>query len=209
MNIAIVGIGYVGLVSGSFFAEMIKYATNSMLATRISFMNNIANFCEFVGAVVNMVRKGFGSDTHIGAKFLYSDCGYDGSCFPKGMKALIKTVEKNGYNIGVLRAIEDVNEYQKMLLFHKLAKCFGVEVNLKGKIIAMWGLAFKSETDDMYEALLDTNALLLVTEWKQFRMPSFGVMIKSMKNTFIIDGRNIYDAREFAKVGFECSAIGG
>jgi UDPglucose 6-dehydrogenase len=124
------------------------------------------------------------------------------------MKALIKTVEKNGYNIGVLRAIEDVNEYQKMLLFHKLAKCFGGEVNLKGKIIAMWGLAFKSETDDMYEALLDTNALFLVTEWKQFCMPSFGVMIKSMKNTFIIDGRNIYDAREFAKVGFECSVIG-
>lgn len=233
-------------------AEMIKYAANSMLATRISFMNDIANLCELVGADVNMVRKGIGSDTRIGSKFLYPGCGYGGSCFPKDVKALIKTAEKNGYKMSVLKAVEDVNEYQKTVLFRKLAKRFGGEVNLKGRTIAMWGLAFKPETDDMreatalvlidlltkagatvrvydpvamneckrrvgdvvtycndmYEALLDADALLLVTEWKQFRMPSFGVMKKSMKNALIIDGRNIYDAKELAEAGFEYSAIG-
>ena len=249
-------------------AEMIKYAANSMLATRISFMNDIANLCELVGADVNMVRKGIGSDTRIGSKFLYPGCGYGGSCFPKDVKALIKTAEKNGYKMGVLKAVEEVNEYQKTVLFNKLAKRFGGAENLKGKTIAMWGLAFKPETDDMreatalvlidlltkagatvrvfdpvamneckrrmaakeeaekaagnaagtaaqivycndmYEALLDADALLLVTEWKQFRMPSFGVMKKSMKNALIIDGRNIYDAKELAKAGFEYSAIG-
>ena len=249
-------------------AEMIKYAANSMLATRISFMNDIANLCELVGADVNMVRKGIGSDTRIGSKFLYPGCGYGGSCFPKDVKALIKTAEKNGYKMGVLKAVEEVNEYQKTVLFNKLAKRFGGEANLKGKTIAMWGLAFKPETDDMreatalvlidlltkagatvrvfdpvamneckrrmaakeeaekaagnaagtaaqivycndmYEALLDADALLLVTEWKQFRMPSFGVMKKSMKNALIIDGRNIYDAKELAEAGFEYSAIG-
>ena len=242
-------------------AEMIKYAANSMLATRISFMNDIANLCELVGADVNMVRKGIGSDTRIGSKFLYPGCGYGGSCFPKDVKALIKTAEKNGYKMGVLKAVEEVNEYQKTVLFNKLAKRFGGEANLKGKTIAMWGLAFKPETDDMreatalvlidklvkagatvrvydpvamneckrrmaarddaaaiakqivycndmYEALLDADALLLVTEWKQFRMPSFGVMKKSMKNALIIDGRNIYDAKELADAGFEYSAIG-
>ncbi len=233
-------------------AEMIKYAANSMLATRISFMNDIANLCELVGADVNMVRKGIGSDTRIGSKFLYPGCGYGGSCFPKDVKALIKTAEKNGYKMSVLKAVEDVNEYQKTVLFNKLVKRFGGEANLKGKTIAMWGLAFKPETDDMreatalvlidkltkagaivrvydpvamneckrrvgnivtycsdmYEALLDADALLLVTEWKQFRMPSFGVMKKSMKNALIIDGRNIYDAKELADAGFEYSAIG-
>ena len=242
-------------------AEMIKYAANSMLATRISFMNDIANLCELVGADVNMVRKGIGSDTRIGSKFLYPGCGYGGSCFPKDVKALIKTAEKNGYKMGVLKAVEEVNEYQKTVLFNKLAKRFGGEANLKGKTIAMWGLAFKPETDDMreatalvlidklvkagaivrvydpvamneckrrmaaredaaaiesqivycndmYEAVLDADALLLVTEWKQFRMPSFGVMKKSMKNALIIDGRNIYDAKELADAGFEYSAIG-
>jgi len=231
---------------------MIKYAANSMLATRISFMNDIANFCELVGADVNMVRKGIGSDTRIGSKFLYPGCGYDGSCFPKDVKALIKTAEKNGYKMGVLKAVEEVNEYQKTVLFNKLVKRFGGEANLKGKTIAMWVLAFKPETDDMreatalvlidkltkagatvrvfdpvaineckrrvgdivtycndmYEALLDADALLLVTEWKQFRMPSFGVMKKSMKNALIIDGRNIYDPKELAEAGFEYSAIG-
>lgn len=241
-------------------AEMIKYAANSMLATRISFMNDIANLCELVGADVNMVRKGIGSDTRIGSKFLYPGCGYGGSCFPKDVKALIKTAEKNGYKMGVLKAVEEVNEYQKTVLFNKLNKRFNG--NLKGKTIAMWGLAFKPETDDMreatalvlidlllkagatirvydpvamneckrrmsanvipdpdressiiycndmYEALLDADALLLVTEWKQFRMPSFGVMKKSMKNPLIIDGRNIYDAKELAENGFEYSAIG-
>lgn len=247
-------------------AEMIKYAANSMLATRISFMNDIANLCELVGADVNMVRKGIGSDTRIGSKFLYPGCGYGGSCFPKDVKALIKTAEKNGYKMGVLKAVEEVNEYQKTVLFNKLNKRFNGD--LKGKTIAMWGLAFKPETDDMreatalvlidlllkagasirvydpvamdeckrrmslvsetktsswtpvggigsmtycndmYEAVLDADALLLVTEWKQFRMPSFGVMKKSMKNAIIIDGRNIYDAKELAEAGFEYSAIG-
>lgn len=239
-------------------AEMIKYAANSMLATRISFMNDIANLCELVGADVNMVRKGIGSDTRIGSKFLYPGCGYGGSCFPKDVKALIKTAEKNGYKMGVLKAVEEVNEFQKTVLFNKLNKRFNGD--LKGKTIAMWGLAFKPETDDMreatalvlidlllkagatikvcdpvameeckrrmsnrhpeqsegsitycndmYEALLDTDALLLVTEWKQFRMPSFGVMKKSMKNAIIIDGRNIYDAKELAEAGFEYNAIG-
>ena len=245
-------------------AEMIKYAANSMLATRISFMNDIANLCELVGADVNMVRKGIGSDTRIGSKFLYPGCGYGGSCFPKDVKALIKTAEKNGYKMGVLKAVEEVNEYQKTVLFNKLNKRFNGD--LKGKTIAMWGLAFKPETDDMreatalvlidlllkaganirvydpvameeckrrmsvarhserseessdvpaitycndmYEAVLDADALLLVTEWKQFRMPSFGVMKKSMKNSIIIDGRNIYDAKELAEAGFEYSAIG-
>ena len=233
-------------------AEMIKYTANAMLATRISFMNDIANLCELVGADVNMVRKGIGSDTRIGSKFLYPGCGYGGSCFPKDVKALIKTAEKNGYKMSVLKAVEEVNEYQKTVLFNKLAKRFGGEANLKGKTIAMWGLAFKPETDDMreatalvlidklvkagatvrvydpvamneckrrvgdivtycndmYEALLDADALLLVTEWKQFRMPSFGVMKKSMKNALIIDGRNIYDPKELAEAGFEYSAIG-
>ena len=233
-------------------AEMIKYAANSMLATRISFMNDIANLCELVGADVNMVRKGIGSDTRIGSKFLYPGCGYGGSCFPKDVKALIKTAEKNGYKMSVLKAVEDVNEYQKTVLFKKLAKRFGGAENLKDKTIAMWGLAFKPETDDMreatalvlidlltkagatvrvydpvamneckrrvgnivtycndmYETLLDADALLLVTEWKQFRMPSFGVMKKSMRNALIIDGRNIYDAKELAEAGFEYSAIG-
>ncbi len=247
-------------------AEMIKYAANSMLATRISFMNDIANLCELVGADVNMVRQGIGSDSRIGSKFLYPGCGYGGSCFPKDVKALIKTAEKNGYNMGVLKAVEGVNEYQKTVLFKKLAKRFGGEQNLKGKTIAMWGLAFKPETDDMreatalvlldlllkagvtvkvfdpvampecqrrmsviasdstviaseakqsllycndmYEAVLDADALLLVTEWKQFRMPSFGVMKKSMKNALIIDGRNIYDADEVKAAGFEYECIG-
>ena len=240
-------------------AEMIKYAANSMLATRISFMNDIANLCELVGADVNMVRKGIGSDTRIGSKFLYPGCGYGGSCFPKDVKALIKTAEKNGYKMGVLKAVEEVNEFQKTVLFNKLNKRFNGD--LKGKTIAMWGLAFKPETDDMreatalvlidlllkaganirvydpvamdeckrrmankapelaegpsivycndmYEAVLDADALFLVTEWKQFRMPSFGVMKKSMKNAIIIDGRNIYDAKELAEAGFEYSAIG-
>ena len=133
-------------------AEMIKYAANSMLATRISFMNDIANLCELVGADVNMVRKGIGSDTRIGSKFLYPGCGYGGSCFPKDVKALIKTAEKNGYKMSVLKAVEDVNEYQKTVLFKKLAKRFGGAENLNDKTIAMWGLAFKPETDDMREA---------------------------------------------------------
>lgn len=231
-------------------AEMIKYAANSMLATRISFMNDIANLCELVGADVNMVRKGIGSDARIGSKFLYPGCGYGGSCFPKDVKALIKTAEKNGYNMSVLKAVEQVNENQKHVLFNKLSKYYGG--NLKGKTIAMWGLAFKPETDDMreatslvtinllleagctvrvydpvamnecrrrigdkvfyakdmYDAVLDADALLMLTEWKQFRLPSWGVVNKSMKNPLIIDGRNIYDAEELKQNGFEYYCIG-
>ncbi|MFI3297660.1 MAG: UDP-glucose/GDP-mannose dehydrogenase family protein, partial [bacterium] len=216
-------------------AEMIKYAANSMLATRISFMNDIANLCEIVGADVNMVRKGIGSDSRIGGKFLYPGCGYGGSCFPKDVKALIKTAEKSGYKMSVLKAVEEVNDNQKSVLFNKLLNCYNGE--LKGKTIAIWGLAFKPDTDDMreatsivtiklllesgckirvydpvamnecrriigdiveyatdmYDATLNADALLLVTEWKQFRLPSWGVLHKSMNMALIIDGRNIYD----------------
>ena len=220
-------------------AEMIKYAANSMLATRISFMNDIANLCELVGADVNMVRKGIGSDSRIGSKFLYPGCGYGGSCFPKDVKALIKTAEKNGYSMGVLKAVEEVNENQKYVLFNKLYRYYNGELN--GKAIALWGLAFKPETDDMreatgciikvydpvamneckrkigeaviyatdmYDAVLDADALLILTEWKQFRLPSWGVVGKSMKKCLVIDGRNIYDAEEMKGNGFEYYCIG-
>lgn len=231
-------------------AEMIKYAANSMLATRISFMNDIANLCELVGADVNMVRKGIGTDSRIGSKFLYPGCGYGGSCFPKDVKALIKTSEKYGYEMKVLKAVEEVNESQKNVLFNKLSKHYGGD--LKGKTIALWGLAFKPETDDMreatalviiqllldagckvqvfdpvameeckrrvgdkvvyskdmYEAVLDADALLLLTEWKQFRIPSWGVVEKAMKDKLVIDGRNIYDPAEMASLGFSYYCIG-
>ena len=231
-------------------AEMIKYAANSMLATRISFMNDIANLCELVGADVNMVRKGIGTDTRIGKKFLYAGCGYGGSCFPKDVKALIKTAQKVGYDMEVLQAVESVNEKQKSILFNKLMKHFNGDI--KGKTIAIWGLAFKPETDDMreapalvlidkiisagasvkvydpiampeckrrigdkvvyckdmYEAVVDVDTLLLVTEWKEFRMPSLEVLNKTMKNKVIIDGRNIYDAKEMVESGFDYYKIG-
>ena len=231
-------------------AEMIKYAANSMLATRISFMNDIANLCELVGADVNMVRKGIGSDTRIGRKFLYPGCGYGGSCFPKDVKALIKTAQKAGYDMQVLRAVEAVNERQKSILFDKLSCHYSGE--LKGKTIAMWGLSFKPETDDMreapalvlidkltaagcrvkvydpiamnecrrrigdkveyctdmYEAVVDADALLLVTEWNQFRMPSLPVLKKAMNSYVIIDGRNIYDAEYLTDNGFTYYKIG-
>ena len=232
-------------------AEMIKYAANSMLATRISFMNDIANLCELVGADVNMVRKGIGADTRIGKKFLYPGCGYGGSCFPKDVKALIKTAEKNGYPMRVLKAVEEVNEKQQEILFDKLYMHF--DGKLKGRTIAMWGLAFKPETDDMreapalvlieklkeagakvkvydpvamdecrrrlgddavlycgdmYEAALDADALLLVTEWNQFRMPSLPVLKRTMSNPLIIDGRNIYDREYLEENGFSYTCIG-
>ena len=231
-------------------AEMIKYAANSMLATRISFMNDIANLCELVGADVNMVRTGIGSDTRIGSKFLYPGCGYGGSCFPKDVKALIKTAEQYGYPMQVLRAVEDVNERQKSIMFQKLYNYYGGA--LKGKTIAIWGLAFKAETDDMreatslvtiqklleagclvrvydpvamdecrrrigdkveyavdmYGATLNADALLVITEWKQFRLPSWGVIHKSMNHPLVIDGRNVYDAQELKNLGFEYSCIG-
>ena len=231
-------------------AEMIKYAANAMLATRISFMNDIANLCELVGADVNMVRKGIGSDTRIGSKFLYPGCGYGGSCFPKDVKALIKTAEKNGYNMRVLKAVEEVNELQKSVLFDKLNHFY--DGNLKGKVITLWGLSFKPETDDMreatslviidlllkigckirvydpvameeckrrignvveyaidmYDATLNSDALLLLTEWKQFRLPNWGVVMKSMNSPAVFDGRNIYDAQELAGQGFDYFCIG-
>ncbi|MBR5463924.1 MAG: UDP-glucose/GDP-mannose dehydrogenase family protein [Butyricimonas sp.] len=231
-------------------AEMIKYAANSMLATRISFMNDIANLCELVGANVNMVRKGIGSDSRIGTKFLYPGCGYGGSCFPKDVKALIKTAEQNGYEMRVLKSVEEVNEKQKTVLFDKFLKHFNGDV--KGRIVAIWGLSFKPETDDMreapslilidlllekgvtvkvydpiamdeckrrvgdrviyckdmYDATVDADALMLVTEWKEFRMPSWGVLNKSMVNHVVIDGRNIYDREEIERMGFTYYKIG-
>lgn len=232
-------------------AEMIKYAANAMLATRISFMNDIANLCEIVGADVNMVRKGIGSDARIGAKFLYAGCGYGGSCFPKDVKALIKTAKKNGYDMRILQAVEDVNERQKNVLFDKLIKYYGGDV--KDKTIAVWGLAFKPKTDDMreapslvlidkileaggkvrvydpvameearhlkleetvvyakdiYDATLDADAILMVTEWNEFRLPTWEVIKKTMKTPVVFDGRNIYNKEEMNAIGFEYFGIG-
>ena len=231
-------------------AEMIKYAANSMLATRISFMNDMANLCELVGADINMVRKGIGTDSRIGKKFLYAGCGYGGSCFPKDVKALIKTAEQNGYEMQVLKAVENVNEKQKSILFDKFMKHFAGEV--KGKIVAMWGLSFKPETDDMreapalvlidlllnagvcvkvydpiamdeckrrigdkviyckdmYDATVDADTLMLVTEWKEFRMPSWNVLKKAMRGYVVVDGRNIYDGKELKENGFNYYKIG-
>lgn len=231
-------------------AEMTKYAANSMLATRISFMNDIANLCELVGADANMVRSGIGSDSRIGRKFLYPGCGYGGSCFPKDVKALIRTAEENGYEMRVLKMVEEVNELQKDILYRKLLKYYQGE--LKGKTVAIWGLAFKPETDDMreapalvlidkllqagchvrvydpiamdearrrigdtvyyacdmYDALLNADALLLVTEWKAFRLPAWGVMKRTMNQSVIFDGRNIYDAAELKEMGIIYHCIG-
>ena len=231
-------------------AEMTKYAANAMLATRISFMNDIANLCEIVGADVNMVRKGIGTDERIGHHFLYPGCGYGASCFPKDVKALVKTASDHGYPMRILQAVEAVNESQKSILFRKLEHYF--QGDLKGKRIAVWGLAFKPETDDMreapslvviqkliesgcqvtaydpvaipesrrrigdavryakdiYDAVVDADALLLVTEWKEFRMPSWAAIKKLMANPLVVDGRNIYDPKEMEEYGFEYHCIG-
>lgn len=231
-------------------AEMTKYAANAMLATRISFMNDIANLCERVGADVECVRKGIGSDTRIGKHFLYAGCGYGGSCFPKDVKALLHTGKENGYTMRVIEAVEEVNETQKSIVFEKVNKLFNND--LKGKIVAIWGLAFKPDTDDMreapaleviarllaagavvkvydpvamaecrrriddfviyaqdmYEAVIDADALLLLTEWKQFRIPSWSVIHKVMKSHVVVDGRNIYDGEELKELGFTYSRIG-
>lgn len=232
-------------------AEMTKYAANSMLATRISFMNDIANLCELVGADVNKVRAGIGSDTRIGRKFLYAGCGYGGSCFPKDVKALIKTADDNGYSLEVLKAVERVNERQKGVMFEKLKRSFNGE-SLAGKKIALWGLAFKPETDDMrestalvvikklldegcivtaydpeamkeckriigdsiiycndmYEAVNGADALLLLTEWKEFRLPDWEAIGRSMNRKLVLDGRNIYDKEDLNEHGFEYHSIG-
>ncbi|TGE04317.1 UDP-glucose dehydrogenase family protein [Hymenobacter fodinae] len=231
-------------------AEMTKYAANSMLATKISFMNDIANLCEIMGADVNMVRKGIGSDARIGTKFIYPGIGYGGSCFPKDVKALIKTAAENGYEMQVLKAVESVNEAQKSVLFNKVTEHFGGE--LQGKKFAVWGLSFKPKTDDMreapslviidklleqgatvagydpvampearhtlgdrityakdpFEALIDADALLVVTEWPEFRSPNFGVVGRLMKDKVIFDGRNIYEPQQMQEAGFIYHCIG-
>lgn len=231
-------------------AEMIKYAANAMLATRISFMNDIANLCEIVGADVTMVRKGIGADARIGAKFLYAGCGYGGSCFPKDVKALIKTAKKHNYDMRILEAVEEVNESQKNILFDKLMKYYNGDI--KDKTIAVWGLAFKPKTDDMreapalvlidkilkaggkvrtydpvampeakhtlgdtvvyakdaYDATLDADAILMVTEWNEFRLPAWNVIKKTMKKSVVFDGRNIYNKEEMNEIGFDYFGIG-
>ena len=231
-------------------AEMTKYTANSMLATKISFMNEIANLCEIMGADVNMVRKGIGSDARIGNKFIYPGIGYGGSCFPKDVKALIKTAADNGYEMKILQAVEDVNEFQKTVLFTKLTNRF--QGKIEGKTIAMWGLSFKPNTDDMreapslaliksiieaggivqaydpvamnearhvlgdsikyydneYEVLENADALLIVTEWIDFRSPDFVRIKDTLKNPIVFDGRNIFDTKDMNALGFEHYGIG-
>ena len=231
-------------------AELTKYTANSMLATKISFMNDIANLCEIVGADVDMVRKGIGSDTRIGHKFIYPGVGYGGSCFPKDVKALIKTAGENNYDLRVLQAVEEVNYTQKQVLFGKINTHF--KQNLAGKKFAMWGLAFKPNTDDMreapalvvidqlveagasvvaydpvaveetkrrigdkityvddpYEALIDADALLLLTEWSEFRIPRYRIMEKLLKNKLVFDGRNVFDPVEMKEFGYTYYGIG-
>lgn len=231
-------------------AEMTKYAANSMLATKISFMNDIANLCEIVGADVNNVRRGIGSDSRIGNKFIYPGTGYGGSCFPKDVQALIKTAEQKGHPLEILKSVESVNNRQKSVLYKKLMSHF--DGDLKGKKIAIWGLSFKPNTDDMreapslviiekllsegvnvvaydpvaaeechrrigdsieyakdqYEALIDADALLIVTEWSEFKVPNFKVMEKLMKEKLIFDGRNIYDLSEMRDQGYTYYSIG-
>ena len=231
-------------------SEMTKYASNAMLATRISFMNDIANLCELVGADVNMVRTGMGSDSRIGRSFLYPGCGYGGSCFPKDIRAIIKVGELAGYEMKVIKAVEDVNNKQKTILFNKFNSYYNGDI--KDKTVAVWGLAFKPETDDMrdapsltlieslleagvnvraydpaamkeaqkylnsriyyskdiYDAANEADALIVPTEWKEFRLPSWSILKKIMNNHLIIDGRNIYNKEELASHGFEYRGIG-
>jgi len=231
-------------------AEMTKYAANSMLATKISFMNDIANLCEIVGADVNMVRKGIGSDTRIGHKFIYPGAGYGGSCFPKDVKALIKTADENHHSLAILKAVEEVNENQKTVVFNKIKHHF--KGDLKGKTIAIWGLSFKPQTDDMreapslviidnlikegaqikaydpvamhecqriigdsieygkdmYDILVDADALVLITEWPEFRVLNYKVLGKLLKDKVIFDGRNIYEPAEMKEFGYKYYSIG-
>ncbi|MDA8886029.1 UDP-glucose/GDP-mannose dehydrogenase family protein [Bacteroidia bacterium] len=231
-------------------AEMTKYAANAMLATRISFMNDIANLCEIMGADVNAVRKGIGSDPRIGSRFIYAGIGYGGSCFPKDVKALIKTGAQNDYRMRILESVEEVNDEQKSVLFNKIVNSIGSD--LSGKTFAMWGLSFKPNTDDMreapslvlidkilnaggkvvaydpvsmpetkhmigdkieyvddqYSALDNAEALLIVTEWSEFKIPDFDEFEKRLKNKLVFDGRNIYDKKEMREMGYEYHCIG-
>ncbi len=231
-------------------AELTKYAANAMLATRISFMNEIANLCEIVGADVNSVRKGIGSDSRIGNKFIYPGIGFGGSCFPKDLKALIKTSDKSGYSMEIIKAAERVNNMQKSIISKKILQHFRDDV--KGKIFALWGLSFKPNTDDMreapslviiddlvsngamikaydpaamkearkitgdrieysrdmYEAVIDSDALILATEWPEFRVPNYKVLSRLMKQKIIFDGRNIYEPSEMKEYGFTYYPIG-
>ena len=231
-------------------AEMTKYAANSMLATRISFMNDIANLCELVGADVEAVKKGIGSDSRIGKKFLNAGCGYGGSCFPKDVKALIRTGEGYGYRMEVLKAVEQVNERQKHVLFDKIQRYY--QGNLKGKHFGLWGLSFKPATDDMreapslvlieqlleagatvkaydpvamaegrrrlgnriayaanmYEALTAADAMIVVTEWQEFKVPKFTYIERALKEKVIFDGRNIYNPEQMKEFGYVYFGIG-
>lgn len=231
-------------------SEMTKYAANSMLATKISFINDIANLCEIVGADINLVRKGIGSDSRIGHRFLYPGVGYGGSCFPKDVQALVKTAKSYDYELKVLQAVEEVNKYQKTVLYNKIFNYFNGD--LKGKTIAIWGLSFKPETDDMreapsvviiksllekgatvhvydpiameeakhslgdtvkyckdiYETLIGADALAVVTEWSEFRLPNFKVMEKLMNDKVLFDGRNIFDLEQIEEFGFKYYSIG-
>lgn len=233
-------------------AEMSKYASNTMLATRISFMNQIASLCEKVGADVNKVRAAMGADSRIGSKFLYAGCGYGGSCFPKDVRAIINTAKSVGVDMSILREVDKVNENQKKVLFDKLYKYYLGD--LSGKKIAIWGLSFKPETDDMreapslelikllsdagclisvydpiaideakrilskykniifakdiYDTVVDSDALIHVTEWKEFRMPSWNVIYKLMKKPILIDGRNVFDSSILKDYGIEYIGIG-
>lgn len=233
-----------------FSSEMTKYAANSMLATKISFMNDIANLCELVGANVDLVRKGIGSDSRIGNKFIYPGTGYGGSCFPKDVQALVRTADEYGHSLEVLKAVESVNYRQKSVLVEKIKQHFGK--NLKGKQFGLWGLAFKPKTDDMreapslviiealkalgatvraydpvameeaerilgdkieyakdeYDAIIEADALILVTEWSEFRMPNFRILEKLMNQKTIFDGRNVYDPEEMDELGFTYYSIG-
>ncbi len=231
-------------------AEITKYAANAMLATRISFINEIANLCDILGADINNVRKGIGSDSRIGSKFIYPGTGYGGSCFPKDIKAIIRTAKDNGYELNVIEAVEKANNYQKNVIFSKMAKFFNN--NLKNKIIGIWGLSFKPKTDDIreapsiilieklleagarvkaydpaainetkkllgtrieytsdpYEALVNVDAVALITEWSEFHLPDFNRMGELMKGKVIFDGRNIYDPAQLKKLGFTYFGIG-
>jgi UDPglucose 6-dehydrogenase len=234
-------------------AELTKYAANAMLATRISFMNEIANICELVGADINKVRSGIGSDSRIGYSFIYPGCGYGGSCFPKDVQALAKTSKDHGYTPRILDAVEAVNYDQKSVISKKVFKRFGKDLN--GKTFAVWGLAFKPETDDMreassitiineltaqgakivaydpkarheaenyylkdnanvayvdskYEALKEADALILITEWQEFRSPDFDELKKLLKSQIFFDGRNQFDKERMAEMGFEYFQVG-